>query len=110
MFRGNTKGFKHHCCMLLVRAQEMGTANAHSLLPHPKGVILGLLDRKLIHRSAVQHQVYKILNPTPVIVPNERQCFGIVGPVNDGFQGGGGVFGYELGGLWGGWRCHGSGH
>ena len=60
-----------------------------------------LLNRKPVHRSAVQHPVYKILNPTPVILPDELQCFGNVGPLNSGF-GGGGVLGYVLGGLWGG--------
>ena len=40
----------------------------------------------------------------------ESQCFGTVGPVNSGFGGGGGVFGYVLGGSWGGWRWHGNAH
>jgi hypothetical protein len=110
VFWGSTQHFKHHCCMLLVPVEEMRTTNSHSLLPHPQGVFLGLLNRKPIHRSAVQHPINKILYPTPVVVPDELQCFGTVGPVNSGFGGGGGVFGYVLGGSWGGWRWHGSAH
>ena len=87
VFGGSREDFKQHSCMLLVPAEEMRTANSHSLLPHPQGVFLGLLNRKPIQRPAVQHPVYKILNPTPVIVPDELQCFGIVGPVNSGFGG-----------------------
>ena len=74
--------------MLLVPAKEMRTANSHALLPHPQGVFLGLLHSKPVHRSAVQHPVYEILNPTPVILPDELQCFGTVGPVYSGFLGG----------------------
>ena len=87
-------------------------ANPHALVPHPQGVFLGMLNRKPVHHSAVQHPVYEILNPTPVILPDELGCFGTVGPVNNGFGGGegGGVLGYVLGGLWGGWRWHGSAH
>ena len=110
VFWGSTQHFKHHCCMLLVPVEEMRTTNSHSLLPHPQGVFLRLLNRKPIHRSAVQHPINKILYPTPVVVPDELQCFGTVGPVNSGFGGGGGVFGYVLGGPWGGWRWHGSAH
>ena len=87
-FWGSTHDFKHHCCMLLVPGKEMRTANSHALLPHPQGVFLGLLNRKLVHRTAVQHPVHEILNPTPVILPDELQCFGTVGPVNSGFGGG----------------------
>ena len=87
--------------MLLVPAEEMRTANSHALLPHPQGVFLGLLNSKPVHRSAVQHPVYEVLNPTPVILPDELQCFGTVRPVYSGFWGGGGVLGYVLGGLWG---------
>ena len=96
--------------MLLVPSKEMRTANSHALLPHPQGVFLGLLNRKPVHRPAVQHPVYEILNPTPVILPDELQCFGTVGPLNSGFGGGGGVLAYVFGGLWGGWRWHGSAH
>ena len=78
-FWGSTQDFKHHCCMLLVPAKEMRTANLHALLPQPQRVFLGLLNRKLVHRSAVQHPVYEIVNPTPVILPDELQCFGTVG-------------------------------
>ena len=76
----------------------MRTANSHPLLPHPQGVFLGLVNRKALHRSAVQHPIYKILNPNPVIVPDELQCFGTVGPVNSGFGGMGGSLGTYLGG------------
>ena len=44
-FWGSTQDFKNHCCVLLVRAKEMRTANLHALLPHPQGVFLGLLNR-----------------------------------------------------------------
>ena len=54
---GCREDFKHHCCMLLVPAEEMRTANSHSLLPQPHGVFLRLLNRKRIHRSAVQHHI-----------------------------------------------------
>ena len=57
VFWGSTGDFKHHCCMLLVLAKKMRTANSHSLLPHPQGVFLGLLNRNPIHRSALQHPV-----------------------------------------------------
>ena len=87
--------------MLLVPVEEMRTTNSQSLLPHPQGVFLGLLNRKPIHRSAVQHPINKILYPTPVVVPDELQCFGTVGPVNSGFWGGGRVLGYVLGGRGG---------
>ena len=110
VFWGSTQHFKHHCCMLLIPVEEMRTTNSQSLLPHPQGVFLGLLNRKPIHRSAVQHPINKILYPTPVVVPDELQCFGTVGPVNSGFWGGGRVLGYVLGGSWGGWRWHGSAH
>ena len=93
---GSTQDFKHHCNMLLVPTEEMRRANSHALLPHPQGVFLGLLNRKLIHRSAVQHPIYEILNPNPVILPDELHCFGIVGSVNTTFGGGGGVLGYVL--------------
>ena len=63
--------------MLLDPAKEMRTANSHALLPHPQGVFLGLLNRKPVHRSAVQHPVYEILNPTPVILPDELQCLAL---------------------------------
>ena len=109
-FRGSTQDFKHSCCMLLVPAEEMRTANSHALLPHLQGVFLGLLNRKPVYPSAVQHPVYEIVNPTPVILPDELQCFGTVGPVNSWFGGGEGVLGYVLGGLWGGWRWHGTAH
>ena len=37
-FRGSTQDFKHHCCLLLVPANEMRTAHSHALflglLPH----------------------------------------------------------------------------
>ena len=89
--------------MLLVPAEEMRTANSHALLPHPQGVFLGLLNRKPVHCSAVRHPVYEILKPTPVILPDELQCFGTVGPMNSGFGGGGG----SLGTYWGG--CGGDG-
>ena len=92
--------------MLLVPAEEMRTADSHALLPHPQGVFLGLLTCKPVHRSAVQHPVYEILNPTPVILPDELQCFGTVGPVNSGFGGGGG-WGGSLGTYLGG--CGGDG-
>ena len=75
--------------MLLVPAEEVRTANSHALLPRPHGVFLGLLNRNPVDRSAVQHPVYEILNPTPVILPDELQCFGTIGPVNNGFGGGG---------------------
>ena len=88
--------------MLLVPAKQMRTANSHALLPHPQRIFFGLLNRKPIHRSAVQHPVYKIPKATPVIVADEPQCFGVVGSVNSGFEGGGGVLGYSLGGLLGG--------
>ena len=101
-FWGSTQDFKHHCCMLLVPAKEIRTANSHALLPHPQEVFLGLLNRKPVHRSAVQHPVNEILKPSPVIIADELQCFGTVGPVNSGFGGGGGVLGYVLGGLVGG--------
>ena len=52
-FWGSTQDFKHHCCLLLIPAQEMQTANSHALLPHPQGVFLWLLNRKPVHRSAV---------------------------------------------------------
>ena len=109
-FWGSTQDIKHHCCMLLVPGKEMRTTNSHALLPHPQGVFLGLLNRKPVHRTAVQHPVHEILNPTRVILPDELQCFGTLGPVNSGFGGGGGVLGYVLGGLWGGWRWNGSAH
>ena len=32
--RGSMDGFKDHGGMLLIRAEEMRTANPHSLLPH----------------------------------------------------------------------------
>ena len=85
----------------------MGTANSHSLLPHPEGAFLGLLNRKQIHRSPVQHPIYKMLYLDPLVVPDELQWFGTVGPVNSGFGGAGRVLGYVLGGSWGGWRWHG---
>ena len=85
--------------MLLVPAEEMRTASSHSLLANTNGVFLRLLNRKLIHHSAAQHPVYKILNPTPVIVPIEPQCFGTVGPVNSGFGGVGVSLGTYLGGC-----------
>ena len=88
----------------------MRTANSHALPPHPQGVFLGLLHSKPVHRSAVQHPVYEVLNPDPGILPDELQCFGTVGPVYSGFWGVGGVLGYVLGGLRGLWRWHGSGH
>ena len=100
-FWGSTQDFKHHCCMLLVPGKEMRTANSHALLPHPQGVFLGLLNRKPVHRTAVQHPVHEILNPTPVILPDELQCFGTVGPVNSGFGGVGGSLGTYLGGCGG---------
>ena len=87
-FRGSTQDFKHHCCMHLVPADEMRTANSHALPPHAPVVFLGLLNRKPVHCSAVQHPVYEILNPTPVILPDELHCFGTVGPMNNGFGGG----------------------
>ena len=87
-FWGGTQDFKYHCCMLLVPAEEMRTANSHALLPHPQGVFLGLLHSKPVHRSAVQHPVYEVLDPTPVILPDELQCFGTVGPVYSVFWGG----------------------
>ena len=87
-FWGSTQDFKHHCYMLLVPGKEMRTANSHALLPHPQGVFLGLLNRKPVHRTAVQHPVHEILNPTPVILPDELQCFGTVRPVDSGFGGG----------------------
>ena len=96
--------------MLLVPAKEMRTANSHALLPGPQGVFLGVLHSKPVHRAAVQHPVYEVLNPDPVILPDELQCFGTEGPVYSGFWGVGGVLGYVLGGLWGGWRWHGSAH
>ena len=68
--------------MLLVPAKEMRTARSYSLLPDSQGVFLGLLNRKPIHGLAVQRPVYKILNPTPVIVRDELQRFGTVEPVN----------------------------
>ena len=109
-FWGGTQDFKYHCCMLLVPAEEMRTTNSHALLPHPQGVFLGLLHSKPVHRSAVQHPVYKVLDPTPVILPDELQCFGTVGPVYSGLLAGGRVLGYILGVLRGGWRWHGSAH
>ena len=109
-FWGGTQDFKYHCCMLLVPAEEMRTTNSHALLPHPQGVFLGLLHSKPVHRSAVQHPVYEVLDPTPVILPDELQCFGTVGPVYSGLWGGGRVLGYVLGGLRGGWRWHGGAH
>ena len=87
-FWGGTHDFKHHCCMLLVPAEEMRTANSHAPLPHPQGVFFGLLHSKPVHRSAVQHPVYEILNLVPVILPDELQCFGTVGPVYSVFWGG----------------------
>ena len=77
--------------MLLVPAEEMRTANSHALMPRPQEVFLRLLNHKPVHRSAVQHPVYETLNPTPVILPDELQCFGTVGPVNNGFLGGAGA-------------------
>ena len=105
VFWGSTQHFKHHCCMLFVPVEEMRTTNSHSLVPctvHPQGVFLGLLNRKPIHRSAVQHPITVLLYPTPVVVPDELQCFGTVGPVNSGFGGGGGgSLGTYLGGRGG---------
>ena len=98
-FWGGTQDFKHHCCMLLVPAEEMRTANSHALLPHPQGVFLGLLNSKPVHCSAVHHPDYEILNPTPVILPDELHCFAIVGPVDRGFLGVGGSLGTYLGGC-----------
>ena len=60
-FGGSRDGFKHHCRVL--PAEEMRTANPYALLTHQQGGFLGLLNRKPIHGSAVQHPIYKILNP-----------------------------------------------
>ena len=35
MLWGSAQDFNHHCCMLLVPAEEVQTANAHALLPQP---------------------------------------------------------------------------
>ena len=98
---GGTQDFKHHCCMPLVHAEEMRTANPHALPPHPQGVFLGLLNCKPVNFSAVHNPVYEILNPTPVILPHDLQCFGTVGRVNSGFGGVGGSLGTYLAGCGG---------
>ena len=74
-FWGSTQDFKHHWSMLLVPAKEMRTATSHALLPHPQGVFLGLLNCKPVHRLAVQHPVYEILNPPPSF---SRMSYGVL--------------------------------
>ena len=109
---GGGDGFKHHCRVLLVLAEETQTTNPHALLPYEHGVFPQLLNRKPNHGSAVQHPGYEILNPPPPpeVVSHELQCLGIAGLVDSGFAGGGGVFGYIFGGRRGGWWWHGGGH
>ena len=46
VFGGGTQDLKHHCCMLLVLAEELCTANSHSLLPHRQEVFLRVLHAK----------------------------------------------------------------
>ena len=46
--------------MLLNPSEEMRTADPRFLLPHQQWISLGALNRKPIHRSAVQYPVHKI--------------------------------------------------
>ena len=66
---GSKDGFEHPSSVLLFPAEKMRTANPHALLPHQQEGFFGLLNAKPIHGWAVQHRVYKILNPPPLGCP-----------------------------------------
>ena len=59
---GSREGFEDHRCVLLILAKEMRTANPHCLLPHQKGVVLGVLNCKPTHGAVVQCPIYKMLH------------------------------------------------
>ena len=70
---------------------------------------LGVLNRKLIHGSAIKFPVHEICHLLPVVVTDQVQCLGTVGPANYGFLGGWAVFADKCGGSRCGWLGHAGG-